>query len=78
MDALVADIKGAMKGRIEQLDLDERPHQGQGPGEAVEVQRDDRLSRNLARLFGPGDQAGDLYGNVERANAFEWRRTSTG
>lgn len=74
MDALVADIKGAMKGRIEKLTWMSAPTKAK----ALE-----KLSKFSVMIAYPDTwrdysalilKDGDLYGNVERANAFEWRR----
>ena len=47
MDALVADIRTALKARIETPGLDgPRDHAREGPGKAVQVHREDRLPGN--------------------------------
>ncbi len=74
MDTLVADIKGAMKGRIEKLTWMSAPTKAK----ALE-----KLSKFSVMIAYPDTwrdysaltlKDGDLYGNVERANAFEWNR----
>ncbi|MFD3265567.1 M13 family metallopeptidase [Phenylobacterium ferrooxidans] len=75
MDLLVADVKAAMKGRIEKLTWMSAPTKAK----ALE-----KLSKFSVMIAYPETwrdysalklEDGDLYGNVERANAFEWRRT---
>ncbi len=75
MDVLVADVKAAMKGRIEKLTWMSAPTKAK----ALE-----KLSKFSVMIAYPETwrdysalklEDGDLYGNVERANAFEWRRT---
>ena len=74
MDALVGDIKGAMKGRIENLTW------MSAPTKAKALEKLSKFSVMIAYPETWRDYSaltitdGDLYGNVERANAFEWNR----
>ena len=72
MEALVADIKTAMKGRIERLTW---------MGEDTKAKALEKLSKFTVKIGYPEEwrdysglevSADDLYGNVERASAFEW------
>ncbi len=72
MEALVADLETALGGRIRRPHLDERGDQGQGAGEALQVRREDRLPGQVARLRQLQVTADDLYGNAERASAYQW------
>jgi putative endopeptidase len=74
MDALVGDIKTAMKGRIEALTW-------MGPDTKAKAL--EKLAKFSVMIGYPETwrdysaltiKDGDLYGNVERATAFEWRR----
>jgi putative endopeptidase len=72
MEALVADLKVAMRGRIEQLDW---------MGADTKAKALDKLAKFQVKIGYPSkwrDYTGlaikpdDLYGNVERAVAFDW------
>ncbi len=72
MEALVADIKTAMRGRIERLTW---------MGEETKGKALEKLSKFTVKIGYPEnwrDYAGlevrpdDLYGNIERATAFDW------
>jgi len=72
MEALVGDIQGAMKGRIEKLDW---------MGPATKAKALEKLSKFRVKIGYPDKwrdysalsvKDGDLYGNVQRASAFEW------
>ena len=75
MDALVSDIKGAMAGRINNLNWMSSP---------TKVKALEKLSKFSVMIAYPETWRdysaltvvdGDLYGNVARGNAFEWNRT---
>jgi putative endopeptidase len=72
MDALVGDIKTAMKGRIEKLTW---------MSPATKAKAQEKLSKFTVKIGYPDKwrdysglelKADDLYGNVERAVAFDW------
>ncbi|HEX6867076.1 MAG TPA: M13-type metalloendopeptidase [Caulobacteraceae bacterium] len=74
MDALVADLKTAMGGRIQRLDW---------MSPETKAKALDKLSKFSVKIGYPTKwrdysrlevKADDLYGNVERAAAFEWAR----
>ena len=61
-------LQTALDARIETLDWMSAADQGQGAGEAVQADGQDRLSGQVARLFGADFVAADdLYGDVARA-----------
>ena len=57
MEALVGDLQDRHGRADREAGLDEPGDQGQGPGQAGQVQRQDRLSRHVARLFRPAARA---------------------
>jgi len=72
MEALVGDIRVAMKDRIEKLDW---------MGPATKAKAQEKLSKFGVKIAYPDKwrdysalqvKDGDLYGNIERATAFEW------
>lgn len=72
MEALVGDIRVAMKGRIEKLDW---------MGPETKAKALEKLSKFGVKIGYPDKwrdysalqvKDGDLYGNIERATAFEW------
>jgi putative endopeptidase len=74
MDALVGDVRTALRGRIEKLDW---------MGPETRERALEKLSKFTVKIAYPDKwrdysklelKAGDLYGNVERAGAFQWRR----
>ena len=74
MDALVSDIQTALRARIQTLDW---------MGDATKMRALEKLSKFTVKIGYPArwrDYAklvvkrDDLYGNIERAGAFEWRR----
>jgi putative endopeptidase len=74
MDALVGDLKTAMGGRIQRLDW---------MSPETKAKALDKLSKFTVKIGYPAKwrdysaltvKADDLYGNVERASAFEWAR----
>jgi putative endopeptidase len=74
MDALVNDLRTAMGGRIERLDW---------MSPETKARALDKLSKFTVKIAYPSKwrdysgltvKADDLYGNVERASAFEWAR----
>jgi len=74
MDALVGDLKTAMGARIQRLDW-------MSPQTKARAQ--DKLAKFTVKIAYPSKwrdysnltvRADDLYGNVERASAFEWAR----
>jgi putative endopeptidase len=74
MDALVGDIRTALKGRIEKLDW---------MGPETKAKALEKLSKFTVKIGYPVKwkdyskltlSKGDLYGNLLRAGAFEWRR----
>jgi len=74
MDALVGDIRTALHGRIEKLDW---------MGADTKERALEKLSKFTVKIAYPATwrdyskltlKADDLYGNVLRANAFDWQR----
>ena len=74
MDALVADLRTAMAGRIQRVDW---------MSPETKAKALDKLSKFKVKIGYPDKwrdysnlavAADDLYGNVERASAFEWAR----
>jgi putative endopeptidase len=74
MDALVADLKTAMGARIQRLDW---------MSPQTKARAADKLEKFSVKIAYPNKwrdyskltvRADDLYGNVERASAFEWAR----
>jgi putative endopeptidase len=74
MDALVADVRSALKARIETLDW---------MGPQTRAQALDKLARFTVKIGYPAHwrdysalefRANDLYGNAHRADAHDWRR----
>jgi len=74
MDALVGDVRTALRGRIEKLDW---------MGPETKQRALEKLSKFTVKIAYPTTwrdysklelKAGDLYGNVERAGAFQWQR----
>ncbi|WP_309642934.1 M13-type metalloendopeptidase [Phenylobacterium sp.] len=74
MEVLVADIRTAMGARIEKLDW---------MGPATKAKAKEKLSKFGVKIAYPDKwrdysaleiRDGDLYGNIQRANAFEWDR----
>ena len=72
MDALVADVKTAMRGRIERLTW---------MGDETKAKALEKLSKFTVKIGYPEEwrdyggleiRADDLYGNIERAAAFDW------
>ena len=76
IDDLVArHADSRCKGRIERLAWMSAANQAQGPGQARAAQRQDRLSRQVARLFGPGGTAATISSAMcRRGRRFEWLR----
>ena len=74
MEALVGDLKTAMGARIDRLDWMSAP---------TKAKAHEKLAKFTVKIGYPDNwrdysalriDAGDLYGNVERAAAFEWAR----
>jgi putative endopeptidase len=74
MDALVGDVRTALRARIETLDW---------MGPETRQRALEKLSKFTVKIAYPDNwrdysklelKAGDLYGNVERSGAFQWRR----
>jgi putative endopeptidase len=77
MDVLVADLKAAMGARIEKLDW---------MGPATKAKAREKLAKFRVKIGYPDKwrdysalklEDGDLYGNVQRASAFEWNRVAS-